>query len=154
MNKWIKLIISILICILAGVIGSVFTTPSIPTWYAGLNKPSFSPPNWAFAPIWTTLYILMGVSLYIVIMKSVKKVKTQIAAFGIQLALNVIWSLLFFGLKSPSYAFAEIIALWMSIAVTIVSFYKVSKGAAALLVPYILWVSIATLLNYYILILN
>ena len=88
MNKWLKLIASILICILARVIGYVFTTPSIPTWYAGLIKPSFSPPNWLFAPVWTTLFILMGVSLYLVVESGLKNVKLQVSLFGAQLVLS------------------------------------------------------------------
>lgn len=149
-----KLMISIIVCLLAGMIGSFFTTPSIATWYASLIKPSFSPPNWVFAPVWTTLFILMGLSLYLVWSRGLKKVKLEITIFGVQLILNIIWSVLFFGLRSPLYAFVEIIVLWLAILIIIIKFYKVSKNAAYLLIPYILWVSIASLLNYYILILN
>lgn len=152
MNKWIKLIVAILICQLAGVIGSFFTMPSIPTWYAGLNKPSFSPPNWVFAPVWVTLFTLMGISLYLIWNKGFKRL--PITLFSIQLALNVAWSVIFFGLQSMFYAFIEIIILWISILITILSFYKVSKKAALLLLPYIVWVTIAMTLNYYVWILN
>lgn len=152
MNKWIMLIIAILICEFAGVIGSVFTTPAIPTWYASLNKPNLSPPNWAFAPVWITLYALMGISLYMLWIKGLKSV--QLTTFSIQLVLNVIWSYLFFGLRSPLYGLIGIIALWISILATILSFYKISKKAALLLVPYIAWVTIAMTLNYYVWILN
>lgn len=103
MRKWTLLAACVIVCILAGVIGSVFTVQSIPTWYAGLSKPSFSPPNWAFAPVWTTLYVLMGISLYLVVRKGFKEVKPQVYIFGAQLVLNAVWSFLFFGLRSPLY---------------------------------------------------
>lgn len=148
------LILSILVCLLAGGLGSLFTSASIPTWYAGLNKPWFNPPNWLFAPVWTTLFVLMGVSLYLIASKGLKNVRLQVILFGVQLVLNVVWSILFFGLRLPSYAFAEILALWVAIALTIVSFFRVSRKAAMLLLPYILWVSIASLLNYYVWALN
>jgi translocator protein len=152
----IILIAAILICELAGIIGSVFTIPSIPTWYAGIVKPAFAPPNWIFAPVWTTLFALMGISLYLVWRKGFKTkgVKAAVSIFGFQLLLNIIWSLLFFGLQSPFYAFAEIIILWIAIAATIFSFSRISKNAALILIPYIAWVSIAATLNYYIWILN
>lgn len=154
MNKWIRPVITILICQMAGIIGSVFTMPSIPTWYASLNKPWFSPPNWLFGPVWITLFTLMGISLYLIWNKGLKNVKIPLIIFGVQLILNTIWSFLFFGLKSPFIAFIEIIILWISIALTIISFYRVSKKAGLILLPYIIWVSIATALNYYIWILN
>jgi tryptophan-rich sensory protein len=153
MNKWVKLIASILICQIAGVIGSVFTTLSITTWYADLQKPGFSPPNWVFGPVWITLYTLMGISLYLVWNKK-KNIKIPLTLFFIQLILNSIWSIIFFGLQNPFYALIEIIILWIMILLTIISFYKVSKKAGLLLLPYIIWVSVATILNYYIWILN
>jgi len=151
MNKWIKLIISILICQLAGVFGSFFTSPSIGTWYADLQKPFFTPPNWVFAPVWITLFTLMGISLYLL---WDKKDKISLSIFGIQLVLNVLWSLLFFGLQNPFYAFIEIVILWFAILVSIVKFFKIDKKAGLILLPYILWVSIAAALNYYVWILN
>jgi tryptophan-rich sensory protein len=132
----------------------VFTTSSIPTWYASLIKPSFNPPNWIFGPVWTTLYLLMGISLYLVWIRGAKKNRTALIWFGSQLALNSIWSILFFGLKSPLSAFIEIIFLWITILITIIYFYKTSKPAAYLLIPYILWVSFAAVLNISIVILN
>jgi tryptophan-rich sensory protein len=153
--KIVKLIVAIVICQLAGVIGSIFTVSSIPTWYASLQKPAFAPPNWLFGPVWITLFTLMGISLYLVWDQLDKKeAKKSIVIFGIQLVLNIFWSVLFFGLKSPFYAFIEIIILWVSIAFTIFKFYKISRNAALLLIPYIVWVSVATILNYYIWILN
>jgi tryptophan-rich sensory protein len=152
----VKLIVAILICQLAGFIGSIFTTPSIPTWYAGLQKPTFSPPNWLFFPVWTILFILMGISLYLVWNKLAKnkEAKKSLVVFGVQLTLNILWSILFFGLKSPLYAFVEIIALWLAIAFTVFKFYRISKNAGLLLIPYILWVTFAAFLNFNIWILN
>jgi len=151
-----KLIISILICQGAGIIGSIFTASSIPTWYATLKKPSFNPPNWLFAPAWITLFFLMGISLYLVWGRGLEneKVKTALVIFAVQLALNVAWSLLFFGLKSPLWALIEIVILWLVILVNIVSFYGISKPAGLLLLPYILWVSFAAVLNFFVFRLN
>jgi translocator protein len=150
MNSAVQLILCLLIPLAAGFVGSAFTTPSIPTWYAALNKPSFNPPNWIFAPVWTTLFILMGIALFIVWKKGIKTpgVKAAIVIFAVQLVLNTGWSLLFFGLHSPFYAFIEIIFLWLAIALTIVSFWKLSPAASLLLVPYLCWVSFASYLNF------
>ncbi len=151
-----KLIFCILICEIAGVIGSIFTVASITTWYAALSKPLFSPPNWVFAPVWTILYALMGISLYLVWMKGlkIKGVKPAINAFAVQLALNTTWSIIFFGAHSPFYAFINIVLLLAAIIWTMVEFYKVSKQAAYLMIPYLLWVLFATFLNYSIWMLN
>ena len=155
-GKFSKIAASILICHFAGLIGSVATYPYITTWYASLQKPFFNPPNWLFGPAWLILYTLMGISLYLVWEKGLKnkEVKRSVVVFGVQLALNSLWSVLFFGLKNLMLAFIEIIALWAFIAISIVSFYKISKKAALLLVPYILWVSFAALLNYSVWMLN
>ena len=151
-----KLIIAIIICQSAGIIGSLFTTPSISTWYDTIQKPTFTPPNWVFGPVWITLFTLMGISLYLVWEKGLrnKNVKSSLFVFFIQLALNSLWSILFFGLQSPFYAFVEIIILWAAIAVTIIKFYKISRKAGLILVPYIIWVSVALMLNYYVWVLN
>lgn len=155
-NKIIKFILSIVLCQAAGLIGSLFTTSSITTWYVSLQKPSFAPPNWLFAPVWITLYILMGISFYLVWDKGLenKLVKKGLFIFGIQLLLNMLWSFLFFGLHSPLYGFVGIILLWIAIGLTVFKFSKISKNAALLLLPYIAWVSVAAILNYYIWILN
>lgn len=155
-SKIIKLVISILVCQGAGAIGSLFTTPAISTWYATIQKPSFNPPNWIFAPVWTLLFLLMGISLYLIWSRGFRDKETKIALviFSTQLLLNILWSILFFGLQSPLYAFIEIIILWMAILLTIISFYKISKTAAYLLLPYIAWVSFASVLNFSILIIN
>jgi len=151
----VKLVASLVVCFLAGAIGSIFTMPAIPTWYATLAKPSFAPPNWLFGPAWTTLYILMAISLYIVWVEYDKRefrrrdaIKPALMAFGAQLVLNAVWSFLFFGLKSPLFGLIGIIAVWLAIVVTMIKFWKVSKNATWLLVPYILWVSFATIVNF------
>lgn len=147
-----KLLASLLICQLAGGIGSLFTASKIPTWYATLAKPSFNPPNWIFGPMWITLYVLMGISFYLVWSKKISKKEAWL--FGIQLSLNSLWPILFFGLESPMLGLACIILLLISIALTMIAFYKRSKASAYLLVPYILWVSFASSLNLMIMILN
>lgn len=151
-----KLAIAIVLCLLAGLVGSIFTAPAIGSWYAGIEKPLFNPPNWLFAPVWTILFLLMGISLYVVWSKGLQKkgVKLALGAFCVQLVLNALWSFLFFGLQNPFLAFIEILLLWLAILATIILFYKISKKAALLLVPYILWVSFAVLLNYSIWLLN
>ena len=156
MKSIARLIISIVVCQLAGVIGSVFTAPSITAWYSGLNKPFFTPPNWLFAPVWITLYLLMGIALFLIWNKGLgrKNVKASINMFAIQLALNIVWSLIFFGIRMPLYAFIEIILLWIAIAATILLFWRIDRRAGAILVPYIVWVTIASALNLFIWILN
>jgi len=155
-NSIVKLLVAIVVCEMAGAVGSIFTFSAIPTWYATLKKPSFSPPNWLFGPVWLTLYTLMGISLYFVWSKGLKKeeVKNSIMLFGIQLFLNALWSFLFFGLHSTFYGLIGIAFLWFSIMVTIFKFYKISKNAAYLLLPYIAWVTFAMYLNYFVWILN
>jgi tryptophan-rich sensory protein len=144
------------LCLIAGAIGGLATYPAIAGWYAALNKPSFNPPNWVFGPVWTVLYVLMGIAAYFIYRAGLKKpaVRGSLAIFGVQLGLNVLWSLLFFGLHSPLYGLLCIVVLWLAIAATIIKFYRISKAAGLLLVPYILWVSFASLLNYYVWILN
>lgn len=152
-NSLIKLFASIIICELAGVVGSIFTAPAIGTWFKTLAKPIFAPPNWVFGPVWSMLFFLMGISLYLVWSKKGNKEQT-LQFFAIQLFLNIAWSFLFFGLHSPYLAFIEIIFLWIAIFFTIIKFYKIHKISAYLLVPYILWVSFAAALNYSLWILN
>jgi tryptophan-rich sensory protein len=154
--NYFKLLASVLLCQFAGAVGSVFTSSSLGNWYSLLEKPVFNPPSWVFFPVWTLLYTLMGISLYIVWEKELqdREVKIGLLLFGIQLALNLLWSFLFFGLRSTYYGFVEIIFLWLAIFLTIIQFRKISKTASYLLVPYILWVSFAALLNYYLWILN
>lgn len=155
-NNFFKLVLAIVISELAGVIGSLFTFSAIPTWYAGLAKPALNPPSWLFGPVWTTLYALMGIAAFLIWKNGWEKkdVKAALGIFGLQLVLNAVWSIIFFGLKSPGWAFLEIILLWLAIAWAIVLFYKISRAAAYLLLPYILWVSFAAYLNYSIWALN
>jgi tryptophan-rich sensory protein len=178
-NNLLKLLASIIICELAGAVGSVFTTSAINGWYKGLIKPGFNPPNWIFGPVWAILFVLMGISLYLVwskkfVVKNELKIKRRkawnkwsekffigpwqktniIIIFYLQLLLNVLWSVIFFGAHSPGAAFFELLMLWVSVIYTIINFYRVSKTAAWLLLPYILWVSFAAILNYFIWIIN
>ena len=149
-ENWPVLIAFIIICNLAGAIGSLFTIPAIPGWYASLSKPSFSPPSWLFGPVWTILYVLMGISAYLVWRKGWQKkpVRAALALFALQLFLNALWSILFFGLRSPLYGLAGIAFLWLSILLAMRAFYAIDRRAAYLLLPYIAWVSFAALLNY------
>lgn len=150
------MVFSILICEAAGIVGSLFTISAIPTWYATLNKPIFNPPNWIFAPVWTILYLMMGISLYLVWTKRIKTkgVKSALSVFGLQLALNASWSIVFFTGQSIFGGLTIIVLLWFLILITILKFFKISQTAALLLVPYLLWVSFATVLNFYIFKLN
>ncbi|MDD5270830.1 MAG: tryptophan-rich sensory protein [Candidatus Omnitrophica bacterium] len=144
-----KLLVSIAICEAAGIIGSFFTVSSVNTWYKTLAKPDFNPPAWIFAPMWTTLYLMMGVSLFLVWRKGVKSagVKDALHFFAFQLALTVAWPYGFFGLKCPISGLFIIVILWAAILMTILKFARISRPAAFLLIPYILWVSFATALN-------
>ena len=153
--NYLKLIISVVSCELIGVLGSIFTTKNIPAWYSGLNKPSFNPPDWIFGPVWFTLYLLMGISFYIIWNKSGDSdIKIPVIIFILQLFFNFIWSVIFFGFKMPGLAFIDILILDVLILVCIFLFYPVSNSASYLLIPYLLWVSFAALLNYKIWILN
>ena len=156
LNNVLKLIIAVSVSELAGIVGSVFTVSSIPIWYTGLAKPALNPPSWLFGLVWTTLYFLMGIAAFLVWRKGFerKEVKVAFGVFGIQLFLNAIWSIIFFGLQNPGAAFVEIVFLWLAILATIIAFSKISRMAVWLLVPYILWVSFASYLNFAIWILN
>jgi len=155
-DKVFRLAAAVLVCELAGVVGSFFAMAAISTWYASLNKPWFAPPNWLFGPAWVALYAMMGAALYIVWERAGRSKRgfVPLMAFVVQLALNTLWSILFFGLRSPAAAFAEIVVLWAAIAYTILKFKEIDKRAAYLLLPYIVWVSFAAVLNYYVWILN
>jgi translocator protein len=153
--NWFRLVVSIVVAQLAGFLGSLFTFTSDGSWYSSIIKPSFNPPNSVFGPVWTTLYLLMGISLYLVWeCKKSKYRKVGLYLFFTQLVLNTLWSILFFGLNNPGLAFFEIIILWFAILFNIIYFYKVKKVASYLLIPYLLWVSFAAVLNCSIMILN
>jgi benzodiazapine receptor len=146
----VEAVVSIVVCQVAGLIGSFATFPSIPTWYASLAKPPFNPPNWIFGPVWTTLYTLMGIAAFLVWRKGIKnrEVKIALGIFLVQLVLNTLWSVVFFGLNSLAGGLVVIVVLWVAILLSIMTFFRISKAAGALLIPYILWVSFATILNF------
>jgi len=150
----IKLIISIILPLSVGAIAGMFTSQAVPIWYASLNRPSFSPPNWVFGPVWTSLYILLGISFFLIWKEKASKERDlAIKVFSIQMLLNFAWSFLFFYFNLIGAALIEIILLWTSIAAMIYLFYKIKPFAAYLNIPYLLWVSFATILNagYYFL---
>jgi len=136
------------LCLGAGAMGSVATAPQIPAWYASLGKPSWNPPSWVFGPVWTALYVMMGVAAWLVWRKVGTAYGREFLWFWIQLVLNAMWSFIFFGLEQPDWAFAEIILLWLSIAATLWMFRKCSSLAVLLLTPYLGWVSFAASLNF------
>jgi len=154
-NYVLPFLIFLVITFLAGFIGSFFTNKNIPGWYEFLKKPSFSPPNWVFAPVWSFLYFLMAISVFL-IWKERKEfeIKNALIFYFIQLILNTLWSIIFFGFRKPFLAFLEIIVLWIFIILTIFEFYKIEKVASFLLTPYLLWISFALILNLFIWILN
>jgi len=156
MNKSnvIKLVISLLLPLSVGAVAGMFTSQAVPIWYASLNRPSFNPPNWVFGPVWTTLYILLGISFFLIWKENpTKERNVAIKIFSIQMLLNFAWSFLFFYFNLIGVALIEIILLWTSIALMIYLFYKIKPFAAYLNIPYLLWVSFATNLNagYYFL---
>lgn len=161
-----KLILSIALPLLAGFLGSLTTITGEGSWYMTLNKPSFNPPGWLFGPVWTVLYILMGISAYLIWVKintsnnrpfdklRDRKSKNALIFFWVQLVLNATWSWAFFGAQNPRLAFLNIVILWIFILLTIIKFYRIDRRASYLLIPYILWVSFASMLNYFIWMLN
>jgi len=151
-----KLVVSIIACLAAGAIGSIFTRQAIPTWYATLEKPAFNPPNWVFMPVWTLLYILMGIAAFLVWRKGLENRQVRIAliVFLVQLVLNALWSVAFFGLESPVYGLIVITVLWLAILFTTLQFYRISRAAGGLMLPYLLWVTFAAVLNESIWLLN
>ncbi len=151
MKPFYKLIISIVLPVVVGWVSSYFTASSVKTWFVTLKKPLFNPPSWLFAPVWTILYILMGIAFYLIWKNSSANhdlKKRAIAFYFLQLLLNFFWSVIFFYSRQPGWAFAEILVLLLMIIVTAFHFYKISKTAGWLMLPYILWVCFATLLNY------
>jgi translocator protein len=149
-------LVSIVIAQLAGLIGSVFTFPSVKGWYLTINRPSWNPPGFVFGPVWTLLYTLMGIASYLVWQKRElgQSVRVALMVYGVHLVLNALWSIIFFGLKNPGLAFMEIIGLLFFIVLTMVLFYKIRPVTVWLLLPYLLWTSFATFLNFTIWSLN
>lgn len=153
-NKILILFVFIFIAQLAGIIGSFFTAPNIKSWYQFLKKPSFSPPNWLFAPVWTALYALMGIAAFLVWQAGRQnenqkgKVKKALIIYGFQLLINIFWSFAFFGLKNPFFGFLAIIFLWFLILINTIYFWKINKTAGYLFLPYLFWVTFASILNF------
>ncbi len=156
MNKFIKLVAAIFLCQLAGIIGSVFTMDAITGWYETLTRPIITPPNWLFGPVWITLYTLMGIALYMIWQEGLKKrdVKFAFIFFILHLAVNAAWSIIFFGFNALWLSVSVILVLLVMIIASIILFWDISRIAALLLVPYLLWVTYATALNVSIAVLN
>jgi len=150
MNNVAKLVISIAIPLTIGATAGLFTVTGVDSWYQTINKPSWNPPGWVFGPVWTTLYVMMGIALYLIWKSGADKPvkKTAFILFAIQLTLNFFWSFIFFDQHQVGWALVEIIAMWFMILLTIFAFARVSNAAAWLMVPYISWVSFASILNY------
>lgn len=145
----LALLAFVAVCATAALVGSAFTEPSIPEWYGSLVKPSFTPPSWLFGPIWSVLYLAMAIAGWLVWLRHRNiAVALPLALFGGQLVLNALWSILFFGLQAPGIALVEILTLWAMIFATLLSFWKISTIAGWLFVPYLVWVSFATILNF------
>jgi len=151
-----RLMVSLFVPLYCGLFGGLATASSVNTWYASLNKPFFTPPNWIFGPVWSIIYVLMGISMFLVWENGLDKEKSRIAIliFACQLAMNVFWSFAFFGFMAPVVALMTILVLWGLILLMIINFYHISKVAAYLNIPYLLWVSFATILNLAIVVLN
>lgn len=156
MTKIVRLITSVSVCLLTGFLGSFATRDSVTTWYAQLSRPSFTPPDWTFGVVWPVLYVMMGISAFLIWNVGIDKrqVKVALGCFALQLILNGLWAPIFFGLHLIGLALVEIVILWAAILMTILAFWKVSKPAALLLLPYILWVSFAVVLNAGLFLLN
>jgi tryptophan-rich sensory protein len=150
LKKSLKLIIALALPLLAGFVGSLFTTPAVASWYPMIAKPALNPPNWIFGPVWTLLYILMGLAAFFVWNKGKKKrdVRLALGIFVFQLILNFFWSIIFFGAHNPGVAFLELLSLWCAVLALALAFREVSRPAFYLILPYLLWVSFAGYLNY------
>jgi len=148
-KTWVKLVVSLLVCQIAGVLGALFNSHALQSWYPGLIKPAFTPPGWVFGPVWTLLYILMGVALFRIWRIGTKTpgVRAAMVLFGIHLLSNAAWSAIFFGLRLPIWAFGEILILWGLILACILAFRRLDRTAAWLMIPYLAWVTFAALLN-------
>jgi benzodiazapine receptor len=145
----VGLVVALAVPLAVGGLGGIATSSSVSTWYQTLSRPSWNPPDWVFGPVWTLLYILMGVAMWLVWRSGWDSPEGQMGLilFGVQLLFNLLWSLIFFGLRKPGWALLEIGLLWVLILATLVQFYRLRPGAGLLLVPYQLWVTFATALN-------
>lgn len=148
-TQGLVLVVFLAVCLGTAGLGTAWTSTSLQTWYATLEKPSWNPPNWVFGPVWTCLYIAMAIAAWLVWReKGIVNARTPLLLFVAQLILNAAWSFLFFGLRNPGLAFVDVVLLWLAILATLLTFGKISAWAAALLVPYLAWVSFATVLNW------
>lgn len=148
-RPWLGLVLFLGLCLGAGGIGAIATTPEIAGWYQSLDKPSWNPPNAVFGPVWTTLFVMIAIAGWIIWKREgIQGARLPLTLFFLQLALNVAWSWIFFGMHQPGWAFLEIVVLWCAIAATVIAFSRTSKPAAFLLLPYLAWVAFASLLNY------
>lgn len=154
MPNYLKLIISLALPQLMGGLGAFFTLSSVSSWFVTLNKPSWNPPSWLFGPVWTLLYVLMGIACYLIWKSDHPQKKTLLKLYAVQLILNALWSPAFFGMQSPFLGLMVIIPLWIAIVLCIIQFKKLSPLASGLMVPYLLWVTFATALNTAIFVLN
>ena len=146
---YLGLVVFLVLCFAAAGIGGAVTTPKIATWYAALTKPSWTPPNWIFGPVWSALYVCMAISAWLVWRQGgVSSATLPLTLFGFQLVLNVYWSCIFFGQENPGLAFVEVLLLWLAIAATMIEFWQRSSIAGILFVPYLVWVSFASVLNF------
>ena len=144
----IGLVVAVVVCYGAALLGNLATMPQIPTWYAGIAKPPWTPPDWLFGPVWSLLYAMMAVAAWLIWRQSDwKTAKSPLLWFAAQLILNSLWSILFFGMQKPAWSMVEVFFLWLAILMTVRAFWPVSRLAAGLLVPYLLWVSFASVLN-------
>lgn len=149
LTESIAFVVAQFLCFSAAAIGGGLTAGAVRTWYPTIAKPEWTPPPWVFGPVWTVLYAMMGLSLWLVWRSGAwAERRGALALFMFQLVLNAAWSLIFFGAKSPGLAFAEIMLLWFAIIATIIAFWKYSRTAALLLVPYLCWSTFAALLNF------
>ena len=149
MQKTLKIVLLVVLCVTLGYLSGMVTRESITSWYPTLEKPFFNPPNWIFAPVWTLLYIMMGIAAGLIWTSGAeqKKVNRALGFFAIQFGLNTLWSYLFFGLQNPLLALVEVLLLWLMIFETYNQFKRIKKTAGFLLIPYLAWVSFATILN-------
>jgi len=148
-KSWLALVGFIAVCFAAAGLGSMATRGAVDTWYRTIEKPSWNPPAWVFGPVWTALYLMMAVAAWLVWRKlGLDGGRLPLALFAVQLALNAAWSLIFFGLKNPGAAFAELVVLWCAIVATTVVFFRAAPAAGWLFVPYLAWSTFAAVLNY------
>jgi len=149
LSRWAGLVTFIVLCLGAGGLGAIATTPEIPTWYQDLVKPSWNPPAYLFGPVWTALFVMMAIAGWLVWKpRGFTQAAVPLTLFGSQLVLNVAWSWIFFGAHQPGWAFLEIIVLWLAILATTAAFFRSDKTAGWLMIPYLAWVSFASVLNF------